>query len=148
MAPCRCHCAVCSSAPQEMAQRQQQPQNQPKTPFNGAVARLPGAHHSWWEQEQIHRNKNPFPTHSLNAAGKKYHFLTGESICPGLHATENDYTAGEDTFPSKATSPAGCVGRRSWPHTVPGGSAAAPGITHGWPDLDRGTLSGSYSCFS
>lgn len=33
-----------------------------------------------------------------------------ESICPGLHAMENDYTAGEDTFPSQATSPVGCVG--------------------------------------
>lgn len=87
----------------------------PRHRLTELFAHLPGAHRSWWEQEQIHRNKNPFPTLSLNAAGKKYHFLRGESICPGLHATENDYTAGEDTFPSKATSPVGCVGEGPGP---------------------------------
>lgn len=60
----------------------------------------------------------------LNAAGKKCHFLRGESICPGLHAMGNDYTAGEDTFPSKATSRVGCVG-------------AGPGLTQSQEALQQ-----------
>lgn len=83
-------------------------------------AHLPRAHCSRWEQEQIRCNKKPFLTLSLNAAGKKYHFLRGKSICPGLHATENDYTAVQDRL-SQAKPPAPWdAWAGAWSHTVLG----------------------------
>lgn len=108
---------------------------------------LPRTHRRRWEQEQIRRNKKPFLRPSLHAAGKKYHFLRGKSICPGLHTTENDYTAAGDRV-SQAKPPAPwdawaqVLAPRS-PGRLCSSAGGCTGIARGWMDPDAGTLRGS-----